>query len=185
MDNKYNDIINKNPAESYLKSIKTKQAWTKYRNNFKQGMKRRKRIDYLTGNEEDKFDFKEKTKLDYSCSSIEENYEISIKDYNLMDDVILHVGTISDKNNKEIGSFEYYLDLREPDYIYIENMKKISDFSGNFSEIVFNYLKENYSKNFKGLWLLPISSKLVEHYKSLGFEKFFDDGIDHYYKLEW
>jgi hypothetical protein len=66
---KYKKIANTDPAESFEKSVNTKQAWQKFRNNFKSGMKRRHRIDDLTNNTDDKFNFKEKTKRNYSLSS--------------------------------------------------------------------------------------------------------------------
>lgn len=69
MNNKYEEIVNQDPAKTFKKSITTKQSWQKYRNNYKAGMKRRERIDDITHNDEDKFGFKEKTKKDYSLSS--------------------------------------------------------------------------------------------------------------------
>lgn len=181
MDNKYQEIINKNPKKSLDRSINTKQAWMKYRNNFKSGMKRRKDIDRLTNNDEDKFGFKEKTKRDYQCSSL--YHDITIMYSNHIDATHAkcyssngeYIGTIV------LGNFPKDIDLLKIEQISTNHLITEQELIQNS----LTQLYEDFNKYYRGMILIPSNLELEEFYKSLGFEYYIktDDGNKYYRKL--
>jgi len=198
------DKYTKNPAESYLKSIKAKQSWAKYGNNIKDGMHHRSRIDKITGNEEDAFGLKEKTKRTYHT----ENNELSntrlgkaltkIKNASLEPDDTIYMIVEEHPLIKQpnyfyghlinqagiLGNFEYCtVDERFPEFIFVEDMHRESEaIKGNFAEQVFKKLEEKYKDTHKGIALLPVSSKLESFYEKLGFMNDGYIGDDKVYK---
>ena len=207
-DNKYEKIINNNPAESYLKSIKTKQAWDKYAYNFKSGMQHRKRMDKLTGNKEDKFGLKEQTKKEYcndknelsttrlgkalkklKVSSLKnENNSIYmiIEEHPLTKKPDYFYGHLIDKKGS-LGNFEYCTNSeRFPEYIYIEDMhREREDVKGIFAQEVFSKLQEKYKDTHKGIVLIPVNKTLEEFYKRLDFVPYKTIEEDIFYKKDF
>jgi len=182
-DNKF-----KNPAESYKRSIDTKQAWDKYANHYKQGIHRRALIDRLTNNKEDKFEFKEQTKRDYSLSnkqpdSIYAEAELVITDGYKYGKSACMV----DKNGNTLGYADILVSDENPEYIEIEHAQKEKpELPYGFFITLLNLLKDTYKDSFKGVLLIPVNEELKEFYKSVGFTSYISpEGISEYLMKDW
>ena len=175
MENKYQEIINNNPKDSLDRSIKTKQAWQKYGGNFKKGS--------LTNNTEDKFDFKDKTKRNYSLSSRNVYTDLSILPAGVHDSVF-HV--VNGKNCY-LGSVD--LEPRPDDngnWLCIEYMKKTKGMPSGFAPALLDFLYNFFGSIFDGVILHPISERLREYYKGLGFSYYINtDEETDYWRIIW
>ena len=184
IDFKVPNIID--PKESLDRSIKAKQAWQKYRRNYKDGIHRRARIDRLTNNREDVFDFKEQTKRDYSISSVDEDVYSDIT-VSLRDIEDNHIQGSVYHDNTFLGTFTLIQEeLPDGMYLLIDYMKKRDWVPHGFAEAVVSYLKHNFSSVFNGILLHPMNEKLRNLYRALGFKYYINvDNETDYWRLVW